>query len=74
MSDKEFLLDIAWIFAQHSIREMNRAEDLELSASRARADADHFNYLSTKMMKKAVYGENEDANACEECGKTCETN
>ena len=73
MSDKEFLLELAGIFAQHSIREMNRAEDLELSTSRARADADHFNYLATKMMKKAVYGENEDANACEECGKTCET-
>lgn len=73
MSDKEFLLELAGIFAQHSIREMNRAEDLELSASRARADADHSNYLATKMMKKAVYGENEDANACEECGKTCET-
>lgn len=73
MSDKEFLLDLAGIFARHSIREMNRAEDLELSASSSRADADHFNYLATKMMKKAVYGENEDANACEEYGKTCET-
>lgn len=58
MSDKEFLLELAGIFARHSIREMNRAEDLELSASRARADADHFNYLVTKMMKKAAYGEN----------------
>lgn len=73
MSDKEFILELAGIFAQHSIREMNRAEDLELSASRARADADRFNQLATKMMRKAVYGETEDANACETCGKTCET-
>ena len=73
MSDKEFMLELAGIFAQHSIREMNRAEDLELSASRARADADRFNQLATKMMRKAVYGENEDANAYETCGKTCET-
>ncbi len=72
MSDKEFLLELAGIFAQHSIREKNRAEDLELSASRAREDADHFGHLASKMMRKA-YGENEDANACEECGKTCET-
>lgn len=73
MSDKEFYLEIAGIFANHGIREMNRAEELELLASRARADADRFNFLATKMMKKAVYGENEDANACETCGKTCET-
>lgn len=73
MSDKEFYLEIAGIFASHSIREMNRAEELELLASRVRADADRFNFLATKMMKKAVYGENEDANACETCGKTCET-
>lgn len=73
MSDKEFILELAGIFARHSIREMNRAKDLELSASRARADADRFNQLATKMMRKAVYGENEDANACETCDKTCET-
>lgn len=73
MSDKEFMLELAGIFAQHSIREMNRAEDLVLSASRVRADADRFNQLAIKMMRKAVYGENEDANACETCGKTCET-
>ena len=72
MSDKEFFLELAGIFAQHSIREKNRAEDLELSASRAREDADNFSHLASKMMRKA-YGENEDENACEECGKTCET-
>ena len=72
MNDKDFLLELAGIFANHGIREMNRAEELELSAARARADADRFNYLATKMMKKAVYGENEDASACETCGKTCE--
>lgn len=73
MSDKEFMLELAGIFARHSIREMNRAEDLELSASRARADADSFNQLATKMMRKAVYGETEAADACKTCGKTCET-
>lgn len=71
MTDKEFILELARTFSRHSTREMNRAEALEFYASSARADADHFKYLATKMMKKA-YGKTEDENACEECGKTCE--
>lgn len=69
MSDRDFLLELAGIFARHSIREMNRAEELELSASRARADADRFNTLAANLVKRAVYGEKETS-----CEKSCAAN
>lgn len=67
MSDKEFMLNLAGIFAQQFARAQKSAEDYEAAASRARADADQFNMYVIKLFEKACNMSCEDADKTKAC-------
>lgn len=57
MSDKDFLLELAGIFATHSVRAETYAEQLERAAASARHNSNEFKMFATKMLEKAMSDE-----------------